>query len=462
MAEQQDPRVLAAIQAEKKASQPIIQKRMIQNTGATIGETNRALNALAQRRTQFSEPQALSPQQQSSVSNILQATGLSSDGKLGVASTGDASTGGQQTSGLNVGSTGRDMLNADESQSGLDVSSTADSLYVDPTPIFDPTFDFIQEQRNQANQRYAQNKADIANIFGRLTTMRQEDAERIRSQYEQSMENRQQALAQRTAEARTAQEGAQTAAEAASAELGSGPTPTTPAASETARAAEEGIARANAYQGIWENVQGTMQQQAQTDLANAIAGYGYQELASVRDLQDSLQNTLNELAGQEATAKTSLNEAIFGEKSKVAEANYNEKMAEIAAEEARRLASIKGYWDAEEARIDAAAALAEQEANANSRVINYPDTFAGSVQFLRNSGMTPEEISKWTATLDNPALDLTTAINAEDAMARWINSQLGQEVSAAERAAARLYFDGRRYDTDINDVLGDYGVETPQ
>ncbi|NBU23898.1 MAG: hypothetical protein EBS38_08385, partial [Actinobacteria bacterium] len=56
---------------------------------------------------------------------------------------------------------------------GMNVSNTAKGLYVDPTPGFQPALDLIGQQRAQANERYARNKADIANIFGALTQVNQ-------------------------------------------------------------------------------------------------------------------------------------------------------------------------------------------------------------------------------------------------------------------------------------------------
>ena len=358
----------------------------------------------------------------------------------------------------------------------------AQGLNIDPTPIYQPIFDLISQQRTQANERYGQNKADIANIFGQLTQVRQADSERIKKQFEDSIASQQMNLAQRTAEARVGSEQTMQAAQAAGAERGGGPAGNL-AASPVQVAAEQGIADANAYQTTWEGMQNAIQQQTQQNLASNIAGYGFQELSSVRDLQNSLENTLNTLSTQEAQAQsqlasakysgetnaanavlgiqTAIAEAKYGGKSKVAEANYNEYLAKIAAEEAQRLATIKGQYSVEAARIAAANRLAVAQENAKNRTVNYANNSAGVTQFMRNEGADDNAIGQFWAGIDSA--DYSSAKSSTEAYQMWIESQ-GGSASAGERAAARLFFDGIRYYNPSSSSMPDYGnvgVNTP-
>lgn len=332
------------------------------------------------------------------------------------------------------------MIKQTKTANGLPISQTAESLYIDPTPIYQPALDFIAQQRTQANERYAQNKADISNIFGTLTTMRQADAEKIRKQFENSITSQQTALATRTAEARRAQEAAGQAYTQVGAERGGGPEVAGIAAPQTALAAEQGIADANAIQGAWEGMQRAMGSQAQVDLSNAIAGYGFQEAQSVRDLQGSLENTLNQLAGQQIDVNTALAEAIYGGRSKVAEANYNEILAKQAAEEARRLAAIRGAYSVEQAKIDAASKLALAKANAESRVTNYENDALGISRRLADFG---EDPSAFWGSID--AIDTTGFSNAGQAYKDWVTKN--PRTSQAAKDAARDWFNTQRYQT---------------
>ena len=142
-------------------------------------------------------------------------------------------------------------------------SATAQSLYVDPTPMFQPAMDFINKQMGAANTRYAANQADIKTIFGNLSTVRAADKLKIQQQFTKSIADQQLALANRTAEARAgSQAGAQQLAVTAG-ERGQGPMP---ASSPVQLAAEEGIARSNEYQQTWAALQNVMSQQAQNCL----------------------------------------------------------------------------------------------------------------------------------------------------------------------------------------------------
>ena len=214
---------------------------------------------------------------------------------------------------------------------GTDVSETAQGLYVDPTPGFQPTLDLIGQQRVQANERYAKNKADIANLFGTLTQVNIESQNRVNQQFQKSIADQQMATAQRVAEARSGAAQTQQSALAAASERGGGPMGNL-AASPVAVAAERGIANQNALQAIFEGQQGAIQQQTLQDLLAAQRGYGYQQVAAGQQLNRNLEDVLMGLSGQEADVRGQLAQAQLGARGQVLQANYNEIMGARAAE----------------------------------------------------------------------------------------------------------------------------------
>jgi hypothetical protein len=234
-------------------------------------------------------------------------------------------------------------------------SRTAESLYVDPTPMFQPAMDFINQQMGQANTRYAANQADIKSIFGNLTTVRAEDKAKIKKQFEDSITNQQLSLAQRTAEARSGSEaGAQQLAVTAG-ERGEGPMP---ASTPVQQAAEEGIARSNEYQQTWEALQNVMSQQAQNDVQSAISGYDFQQASALEQLRNNLEDRLAGLEGQRVDVQSQLAGAQLQGRQGVMQANYGEIQNRRAQEAALREAQARSAGTVQAARI-----RAEAEAN---------------------------------------------------------------------------------------------------
>lgn len=350
---------------------------------------------------------------------------------------------------------------------GMNVSESAAGLYVDPTPAFQPALDFIGTQRNQANERYAQNKADIANIFGNLTQVNRESQDRIRNQFETSIANQQMNTAQRMAEARMGAEQTQASAVQAMDERGGGPMGNV-GASPAAVAAERGIGDIGTFGTIWEGQQRAIEAQTQQDIESGIRGLGQQEIFANQTLQRSLEDTLNQLSGQESGIRSELASAIIGSRSQVAQANYNEILAEKAAEEARRLAAIRGAYDVQQAEIDAAKQLELARINAQNRVVNYPQTSAGVAQFIRNEGGSDQDVSAFWGTMDS--VDLSQAKNSQDAFQKWLTANTrvyprGRTMrpTAGQQAAARLYLDGLRYNTqdDSGQIVPNVNLGTP-
>ena len=174
--------------------------------------------------------------------------------------------------------------------------------------IFAPLQANLAAQQKATQDRYAANQADIKNIFGNLSTIREADKVKIADQFKQSIMDQQAALAGRTAEARQATAAGAAGAAQAGAELGGGPA-TMPTDSLSAQAAEQGIAGANQVQSNWEGLQNAMQAQTQQNLQNAITGYGFQQAQAVQDLGKSFQDKMSGLASQSAQIDSQIAQA---------------------------------------------------------------------------------------------------------------------------------------------------------
>jgi len=318
-------------------------------------------------------------------------------------------------------------------------SQAAQNLYVDPTPAYQPALDQIATDKATANERYGTNKADIANIFGQLTTARQADVARVNEQFTQSIVSQQEALAKRTAEARTGMAQTMASAQTAAAERGGGPAANL-AASPATVAGEKGIADANAFQTIWEGQQGAIKGQTQQNLQNTITGYGFQEAQATQQLQKSLEDTLNQLSRQETGVRGELAGAQIAGQSQVKQASYNEYLSKTAAEAAQRLAATRGYYDVQQAQIDAQNKIDLALINEANRVKNYGDDALGLDRRVADFGYDPAEF--W-ATVDS--VDVASAPSSAAAFAQWRANNPGAD--AAISSAARDWFNAQRYNT---------------
>lgn len=232
---------------------------------------------------------------------------------------------------------------------------TADDLYIDPTPAFQPVLDQYAQQQAQLQDRYGANQADIKNIFGTLSTVRAMDKTKIAQQYQTSIQQQQDALAARTAEARMGTQAGQQGAAIAAEEMGTAgqPAPTT---SLTAQAAEQGIADANAYQTTWTALQNVMSQQAQNDVQNAVQGYDYQQTAALEALRNDLEDRL-----------ASINQNMAGTQSQLAQAQL----------EGRQNVANAKYGEAQDAKAQAAALAAAQARASAPKPKSYSKTASG-------------------------------------------------------------------------------------
>jgi hypothetical protein len=231
-------------------------------------------------------------------------------------------------------------------------SAEAQSLYVDPTPAFQPAMDFINKQVGAANTRYATNQADIKSIFGTLTTVRAQDRQKIQDQFTKSIADQQMSLANRTAEARAGVAAGTQQMAVTAGERGQGPMPTS---TPVQKAAEEGIARSNEYQQTWEALQNVMSQQAQNDVTAAVRGYDYQQASALEQLRNNLEQRLSGLEGQGVDIQGQLAGAKIAGQQNVAQANYGEIQQRKAQEAAIKEAQARSYGQIESARIEAEA-----------------------------------------------------------------------------------------------------------
>jgi hypothetical protein len=264
-------------------------------------------------------------------------------------------------------------------------SRQAQSLYVDPTPAFQPAMDFINQQMGAANQRYAANQADIKSIFGNLSTVRAADKLKIQEQFTKSIADQQLSLANRTAEARAgSQAGAEQLAVTAG-ERGSGPMP---ASTPVQQAAEEGIARSNEYQQTWEALQNVMSQQAQNDVQAAVQGYDYQQASALEQLRNNLEQRLAGLEGQQVDLQSQLAGAQLQGQQGVMQANYGEIQQRQAQAAALREAQSRAAGTIEAARIRARAERQERQ----NAPIEYPEGVLGWDLKVTDAGGNPNEI----------------------------------------------------------------------
>jgi hypothetical protein len=311
-------------------------------------------------------------------------------------------------------------------------SRTAESLYVDPTPMFQPAMDFINQQMGQANTRYAANQADIKSIFGNLTTVRAEDKAKIKKQFEDSITNQQLSLAQRTAEARSGSEaGAQQLAVTAG-ERGEGPMP---ASTPVQQAAEEGIARSNEYQQTWEALQNVMSQQAQNDVQSAISGYDFQQASALEQLRNNLEDRLAGLEGQRVDVQSQLAGAQLQGRQGVMQANYGE----IQARQAQQ------------------AALAAAQARAGGR--NEPRVSSSQFSEILNQNLKGMGVSKANRDAFFDTVNEVDAESPRDSVQAY-NSWMAKnsDISTPRlRRAARDYFDNMYSRPSINEPRGTTG-----
>jgi hypothetical protein len=205
----------------------------------------------------------------------------------------------------------------------------------------------LANQIATANERYAQNKADVSNIFGTLSTIRAADANKIKQQFMDAINASQNAAAARTQQAQQQLAMGQQGAATAGAELGGGPTQM-PTDSLTSQAVAQGIADANANQGTWNNLMNLTSAQAQADATNAASGIGLQQAAALQQMQRNYQDQLQGLQGQQLSLQDQIAQAMTGVQAKQAEMSQENYLQQLKNAGLADVAQIraKGMVDA--------------------------------------------------------------------------------------------------------------------
>lgn len=288
------------------------------------------------------------------------------------------------------------------SNSGLDYSSIMAN--------FAPLQQNLEQQKTLANQRYAQNQADIKNIFGNLSTIRAADRQKIADQFKQSLVQQQQAVASRTAEARQATAAGTAGMQAAGAELGGGPV-AEPTQTLAGQAAEQGIADANKYQTTWEGLQGAMQGQTQQNLENAITGYGFQQAQAQQDLARSFQDKLAGLDAQNAQIQSQIAQS---------KQQYDQAIA-------------SNNFDAAQKALDRTNALKVAQARANATIQ------AAKIRKGSSGGSaTPKltGIDEWMASATKAKVDPTQVMGAVSDIIDKLSSSIQKKTQTGKTAKA--------------------------
>ena len=308
------------------------------------------------------------------------------------------------------------------SRSGAASGSLSSILNVDPSGVYKPALDFLEQQRKFAQSRYEANQANLKNIFGALTGLAAADQVKIREQFTQSLTDSQTALAQRMAaeNAATAQGVAQ--AEATGAERGMGPGM---AVNPIQAAMAEGQSQANAAATNWEGLMRANEAQALQDTRNRQAGYGYQEVAANQALMDSFNERLMGLEESKAGVLGDLAGAKFGVAQNVAQAKYQEAVA------------------ARNAAASAAAAQAAAAAN-----VPAADRLRNQLGSQRFNALTNQMNTAYTRAYNakNPVNPVTGEMNkvqmpnASDVLSAWIAGGGNRDlVSEAKTLSSLLY-----------------------
>jgi hypothetical protein len=235
------------------------------------------------------------------------------------------------------------------------------------TQAYQPVISQLQTKAAQLQDRYGKNASDISNIFGALTTVSAADKARINQQFTQSVQQQQDMLAQRTAQAQLdAQKGAAGAATAAS-ETGSGGMPV-PTSSLSGQATNQGIADSNAYATTWQGLQGIMQNQAVSNLDAAAQGYKFQQANAITQNARNLQDALSGNQMQQAQIQSDIAQAKLGAQAKGAEMGQESALAQAKNQTALDVARQQAAGRIGAAQVSAGTSRANAATSANAQI----------------------------------------------------------------------------------------------
>lgn len=220
---------------------------------------------------------------------------------------------------------------------------------------YQPILDFYKKQEADTNARYAQNAANLKNIFGALTGLSAKDQANVKAQFESSITKQATDLATRTAEQRAAQAAGAAQATATGAERGGGPAMV---GSPTATATEEAIGQSNAIQTNWAGLMNAQKLNALTDITNRGEGYSQQEIAATSQMAQNLQDALAGIGGQVAGIQGQIAQAKVARDQAIQNGEYEAAAAAQKQLDALQLQELKNQGSLNVAQTAAAARLA--------------------------------------------------------------------------------------------------------
>ena len=309
---------------------------------------------------------------------------------------------------------------------------------------YNPVLEFLKKQQDQTSARYAQNSANLKNIFGALTGLSAKDQANVKAQFESSLTKQADDLATRTAEQRAAQAAGAAQAAVTGAERGTGPALQ---GSPTATATEEAIGQSNAIQTNWEGLMGAQESNALTDIMNRDAGYGQQEVAATNQMAQNLQDALMGIEGQQANIQSQIAQAKVARDQAIAN---NEADAAAAANKVLgelRLQELKNQGQMDVATLKANATLAAKRLSGGgsgaapkvpaSEQIKARADLLGPTVFQQIQASAGDAYNQAFATLnpnaDAPGAKIKTP-SAADVKAAWQAAHRGKATSVAPLA----------------------------
>lgn len=254
---------------------------------------------------------------------------------------------------------------------------------------FQPMLDFYAKQSADTSARYAKNAANLTSIFGALSGISAKDTANINNQFASSITKQQADLATRTAEQRAAQAAGAAQAVVTGAERGNGPAIK---GSPTATATEQAIGQSNAIQTNWEGLMNAQKLNALTDVQNRGAGYGQQEVAAQAQLSQSLQDSLAEIGGQQASLQSQIAQAKVARDQAMASNDFEAAQAKQKQIDAMELQASKNAGIENVAKIRAAAKTSGG-GGASTKKSTYKNTTLDFRQQLLDSGLPPAQAS---------------------------------------------------------------------
>jgi hypothetical protein len=324
---------------------------------------------------------------------------------------------------------------------------------------YQPILDFYKKQEDATNARYAQNAANLRNIFGALTGLSAKDEANVKAQFESSITKQATDLATRTAEQRAAQAAGAAQAVATGAERGGGPAMV---GSPTATATEQAIGQSNAIQTNWEGLLNAQKLNAVTDITNRGEGYSQQEVAAKNQMTQNLQDALMGIQGQQAGIQGQIAQAKIARDQAIQNNEFDQAAALQKQIDAMDLQDLKNQGSLSVAQTAAAARLAAARTSAaggggsSTKLPTYAKDIYGFQQKWTDRGVDSEALMGQLRQIEQSAIKGTplfqngvpvegqyAPLDAKAAYNAWLvkfGTRNGVPVASVYKDAARDYF----------------------